>query len=572
MDAKYFLEPKDPMQKRYEALRMCYVEKLPAEEVAKRTGYSTHTIYYLKKEYKTKDVGNFFLPLERGNKKIHKKTDSKYTRIIELRKRNYSIEEIEEILGREGTEISYRTISKILVKEGFAKLYRRTKAERLEILQGNRKYPEVSNIERFGEHEKASTSFGGIYLFIPIITKLGIDKLFSESNYYGTEMIPRINYLMSYLALKLLGRERLSHISDYSFDYGLGIFAGLNVLSKNTAITQYSYRHGREETEKLIRGFGKILGKNGLIEGKKINLDFHSVPHYGEESELEENWIATRNKRMKRILVFFAQDLETTYLCYSNGDIKNEEQKDEIIRFVEYYKETYGMVPECLVFDSKLTTYGNLNKINKEGIRFITLGRRGKKFVEEIKQIKEWEKIKLEKIERKYQDLRINEQKVEIKDYEGYIRQIIVTGTGRELPMKIITNDFGTKIREIIMTYAQRWRLENNLQENVDFFNLNALSSPIIVKVDFDIAMTIIGNSMYKILAKNIRFFEKAKPNKLFRNFVEANANIEIINNSINIYFNKKSFNPLIMEFVNKNQNIRVSWMKNYSVNFYFKN
>ena len=46
--------------------------------------------------------------------------------------------------------------------------------------------------------------------------------------------------------------------------------------------------------------------------------------------------------------------------------------------------ESTGKTPEELIFDSKLTTYGNLNRLNQQGIRFITLRRRTRKLLQEI--------------------------------------------------------------------------------------------------------------------------------------------------------------------------------------------
>jgi len=102
-----------------------------------------------------------------------------------------------------------------------------------------------------------------------------------------------------------------------------------------------------------------------------------------EESQLQKNWVPTRGKAMKSVLCFFAQDLDTTYLCYSNGQLSKEEAPDEILNFVSFYKSSHGMLPNCLVFDSKLTTYKNLNVLDKDfGIKFITLQRRGKKILD----------------------------------------------------------------------------------------------------------------------------------------------------------------------------------------------
>ena len=117
-----------------------------------------------------------------------------------------------------------------------------------------------------------------------------------------------------------------------------------------TALTEYTYKNTISDTRKLLKGFVKCLIETGFIKGQKINLDFHSIPHFGNESELEKNWISTRGKTMKSVLVMFAQDLETTFLCYSNGDIKKDEANDEILNFVKFYKETNGAKPECFIF------------------------------------------------------------------------------------------------------------------------------------------------------------------------------------------------------------------------------
>ncbi len=213
---------------------------------------------------------------------------------------------------------------------------------------------------------------------------------------------------------------------------------------------------------------------------------------------------------MKSVLCFFAQDLDTTYLCYSNGQLSREEAPDEILNFVSFYRKSQGNFPDCLVFDSKLTTYKNLNVLDKKfGIKFITLKRRGKNILQKIKNITTWKRIRLNKASRKYQLLKVYEEQITIKDYEGPLRQIIVTGTGGELPMLIITNDFDTSAKEIIETYALRWLIESNIQENIDFFSLKALSSPVIVKVDFDIAMSLIANTLYKTLSRNFKLFNK---------------------------------------------------------------
>lgn len=127
-----------------------------------------------------------------------------------------------------------------------------------------------------------------------------LDSIFSETGFYGSQQIPRINYLMSFMALKLIGKERLSHVADLNFDYGLGTFAGLNVLPKVAAITQYSYRNPHRLVVTLLKKWNIVLKDKGYIQGRHINLDFHAIPHWGEESQLENHWVPTRGKAMKR--------------------------------------------------------------------------------------------------------------------------------------------------------------------------------------------------------------------------------------------------------------------------------
>ena len=568
----FFLHPSDAMQKRYEALRASFVDGLSAREIAKRFGYSIHTVHALCRDFKTDSLSPFFRPLVRGPKQPRPYTLKWRDRIIEVRKQNYSIEEIEQVLLREGATVTSKTIDQVLKAEGFAKLFRRTQAERRATLQRGKEQPEVASVKEFGIHPSVTTSYGGVFLFIPLILDLKLHSIFRHTGFYGSKQIPRLNYLMSFMTLKLIGKERLSHVSDLNFDYGLGTFAGLNVLPKAAAMTQYSYRNPHNLVVKLLREWNCVLKDKGYIQGHHINLDFHSAPHWGEESQLDTHWVPTRGKRMKTVLCFFAQDLDTTYLCYSNGQLSREEAPDEILNFLSFYRKSHGSFPDCLVFDSKLTTYKNLTVLNRDfGVKFITLKRRGKNILENTKNITTWKRIRINKPARKYQHLKIYEEPIALKDYEGLIRQIIITGTGRELPMFIITNDFDSPGKEIIETYALRWLIENNIQENIDFFSLNALSSPVIVKVDFDIAMTLIANTLYKTLAHKFKLFDNARPKTVYRNIIEGKAKISITSDRIKVKFGKKSFNPMIMDWVSSLSKRKIPWMKNKLLEYDFE-
>jgi len=567
----FFTEPLHPMQKKYEALRASYVDKLTDQEVAEKFDYSYYGYKTIKRDCKQKNAGYFFTEIKKGKPSgMTEKSLSFKERIIELRKKNYSVDEIKEKLEKESIKIGQGTISNILHNEGFAKLFRRTNVERLEALQSDRVYPEGSDINEFGKYNNFTTSYGGIFLFLPLIVDLGLGELFNIDGLYGSKIIPRQNYMFSYLSLKLLGKDRLCHINDFSFDYGLGLFAGLNVLPKSTAISSYSYRHSPDLVRTILKGFSKKLFAKGYIQGKNINLDFHSIPYYGDEPTLENNWIPMRGKRMKSILSFFAQDLDTTFLFFSDGNIKNNEASDEILSFVEFYKDSIGLLPECLMFDSKLTTYKNLYQLNEQGIKFITLGRRGKNFPAHLASVPSWTGVRLDGVNREYRNLKYFQQMTKIRNYPKNLKEVIVSGTGRELPMRLLTNDNESKIRDVLQKYARRWRIENNIQENVDFFSLNALSSPVIVQVDFDIAMTLVANTLYKILAKKTKWLEKAKPKTVARQIMDTKANVSIKDDEIIIKYANRTYNPVIREWTDNIKDIRIPWLNNRKINYEF--
>jgi hypothetical protein len=74
------------------------------------------------------------------------------------------------------------------------------------------------------------TRVAGAFLSLPLLTQLGCEGLVARARSPGSEMVPAHSALLSLLALKLLDKERRSHIGDFNSDEALGLFAGLNIL------------------------------------------------------------------------------------------------------------------------------------------------------------------------------------------------------------------------------------------------------------------------------------------------------------------------------------------------------
>ena len=106
---------------------------------------------------------------------------------------------------------------------------------------------------------RLTTRHAGIFLFWPLLAQIRFDRLVTKADYPGSQMVPAANALLSLLTLKLLDKERLSHIDDFNCDQALGLFAGLNILPKKSFATDYSYRTTRSHQLELLKGWVKKL-------------------------------------------------------------------------------------------------------------------------------------------------------------------------------------------------------------------------------------------------------------------------------------------------------------------------
>jgi len=545
-DSTFFTRPALGWQRRYEALRASFVERMPVKAVAERFGYSADYVRLLRHLFVTEKL-DFTDPVPEGKAARRAVTTEIRKKIRAFREKQLSASEIFQLLSEEGRKISVRTVERVLAEEGFTRLPRRTRVQRGRTVKGT-EIPERAERVLLEEldGQQLSCSAAGAFLFTPFLAQLDINTVVQEADLPGSKVIPAISYLHSFLALKLIGTERYAHAGDHGFDLGLGLFAGLNVLPKSTAMSTYSYSLDEVHLLQLQQAFIRQASKLGLYEGNIINLDFHTVPHFGEESVLEEHWAGARGKRMKGALTLFAQDAATKLILYGASDILREETNDKVLDFLSFWNNVHRGMKPMLVFDSRFTTYPILSELNASGIKFITLRRRGKKLLDQAQRLTGWKKIHLENTKRKYPNPQVHESTAELRGYEGELRQIIVRGTGREKPSFIITNDFDIATEEVVGGYGRRWRIENGISEAVKFFNLNCLSSPILVKVHFDVTMTMIADTLYSMLAQKLRGFENCDAPKLYRHFVRGKGMMSVDGRNITVVYPRRAHNPIL--------------------------
>ena len=225
-----------------------------------------------------------------------------------------------------------------------------------------------------------------------------------------------------------------------------------------------------------MRRWFDAVGRLGLPRGRSFDLDFHTIPFHGEDALIEKHYVSKRSRRQRGILAFLGQDADIRVFCYANGELRKDQQNEEILHFVRFWKERTGRHPEELIFDSKLTTYAKLNALNRLGVQFITL-RRVAGLVREIDQTPQSARrqIELKGVSRQYKTPRILDRRITLSDYDGPVRQVIVTDLGHEEPTILLTNQLTRTASKLVGRYAQRMIIENTIADGIDFFHMDAL-------------------------------------------------------------------------------------------------
>ena len=549
-EARFFLAPERPLQKQYEALRCFFVENLPSAQVAERFGYTPGAFRVLCHQFRHEPGkrASFFQDVRHGPKSAPVR-DRVRELAVAMRKRNLSIYDIQHELAQAGHRISINALSVLMREEGFARLPRRRAEQRPQHIKPEA--AEVADVRALSLSPRSfRTRVGGLLLFIPLMREIDLSAVLLTVALPGSAMIPAQQALRTLLALKLIGRERKSHVMDLVFDSGIALFAGLNVVPKRSYLAAYSSGVDHGMSMRLMEAWSDHVRGAGLEHGSSIDLDYHSVPANAQAEPLERHYVPSRGHAQSGILVFLARDAQQRVLCYANAGVSKAEQAAEILRFVDFWHRQTGSPPAELVFDSRLTTYRYLNELNKRGIHFLTLRRRSKKMLGEIwsKPASAWNRITLRSLTRTYRTPRVLDQRITLSGYEGELRQVTVTDLGHEDPTIILTNNFKITCPTLVTRYAQRMLIENGISDAVQFFHLDSLSSMVGLKVDFDLQITLMASSLYRLMARRIgREYERATAKKMFRNLLDVSATVSIEKNQVIVVVDKRAHNPYLV-------------------------
>jgi transposase len=553
--AGWFTTPAQVNHRRYEALRAFFVDGLTYQQAADRLGYTRWAMVNLVREWRAGRLELFAPPRKPGPAPGAAPAKERVRgRVIQLRRQGLSTYEISARLAAEHTPLNRTSVGEILAEEGFGRLLRGPQpAESIAPATSGRdtRLPRASVIDFAAWPRRLDTTRAGLLLVLPDLAALDLPGLAAKAGYPGTPVIPAASWLLSLLALKLTRTRRVSHVDDLLADPAAGLLAGLATLPKKSALTSYSYRLAHDHQRRFLAALDAQMISSGLAASEQaiFDLDFHAVMHWGHDPALEKHYVPKRSQRTRSVLTFFAQDSGTHNLVYANADLSKATQAREVLAFCDHWKTVTGADPRMLVMDQKLTTQQVLGELDARGVKFLTLRMRSPALVKQINALtsQDFKTVTLDRPAR-FSRPNVHEATVTLTSYPGTVRQLIVTGLGRNTPTVIITNDHQAKVKALIERYARRMTIEQRLAEIIGAFHADALSSAVNLNVDLDVMLAVLAQALLAALRARLPGYATATPDTLQRRFLETPGQIITTDQQITVRLERRAYTPVLRQ------------------------
>ena len=564
--------------RRYETLRAVFVDGLTHQAAGARFGYTRWAVVNLVRDWRADKLTLFAPPGKPGPPAgVAPAKDRVRGRVIELRRAGLSTYEISTQLATEATPLNRTSVGEILTEEGFGRLLRHPAPE-ASVSPGtfgrDTRLPRASVINFSTWPDRLHTKMAGMLLTIPDLVALDLPDLVGRAGYPGTRVIPATSWLLSLLALKLTGTRRVSHVDDLLLvDPAAALFAGLATLPKKTALTDYSYRTSHNHQRGFLAALDEKMINTGLATADQaiFDLDFHAIMHWGTDPALERHYVPTRSQRARSVLTFFAQDSDTHNLVYANADVTKATQAREAIAFCDHWRAVSGHDPHMLIMDQKVTTHQVLGELDARGVKFITLRMRSPSLIRYINNLTpgDYNTIRLDR-PGPHNRPRVHESTgVKLTRYPGTVRQLVVTGLGREAPTVAISNNYDLATKAMIEYYARRMSIEDRLAEIIRAFHADALSSAVNLNVDLDIMLCVLAQALTAAVRVRLPGYANAAPDTIQRRFLDTPGEIITNGDTVTIRLKRRAYSPVLRQ-ADLPPDTTVPWWDNRTLHYEF--
>ena len=225
-----------------------------------------------------------------------------------------------------------------------------------------------------------------------------------------------------------------------------------------------------------------------------------------------------------------------------------------------------------LIMDQKVTTQQVLGELDARDVKFATLRMRSQSLVTHINGLasKDYKTITLDR-PGPHNRPRVHEDPaVKLTSYPGTVRQLIVTGVGREAPTVIITNDNHIKIRALVQQYARRMTIEQRLAEIIQAFCADALSSTVNLNVDLNIVLCVLARALLAAFRTRLGpGYATATPDTLQRRFLDTPGTITSDGETITVTLSRRAYSPVLRQS-GLRADTAIPWWQNRPLRFRF--
>jgi Transposase DDE domain len=208
-----------------------------------------------------------------------------------------------------------------------------------------------------------------------------------------------------------------------------------------------------------------------------------------------------------------------------------------------------GHDPHMLIMDQKVTTQKVLAELDARGVKFLTLRMRSPALLRQLDSLvgSDFTTVTLNRPGR-HNRPRVHESRAHLSDYPGTVRQLIVTGLGRDAATVIITNNDELTAKALIEHYARRMTIEERLAEIIRAFHADALSSTVNLNVDLDIALCVLAQALIAALRERLPGYATVTPDVIQRRFLETPGTITTTEHAVTVRLDRRAYAPVLRQ------------------------
>src|SRR5262245_58621122 len=110
--------------------------------------------------------------------------------------------------------------------------------------------------------------------------------------------------------------------------------------------------------------------------------------------------------------------------------------------------------------------------------------------------------------------------------------------------------------------------IENALADAVRFFHIDALSSSVALKVDFDMALLVLASGLNRLIANRMRGYQDAQARQIFRDLIDMPADICVSKREVAVRFHRRAHLPIVLASDLFTKSVAVPWWNGFQLRF----